>query len=141
MCATFQIRGKTYKPGRVITGSGKSGVVRYAWAGVARNEILAWWQKEGANLIDIPAERFAERSEVTVKLVWDELDEGLVIRGLVDVQNTQQLIKIATWASSPEELDRFQHPRMLLVKVDRALDAVGSGGDLAVAESLAVVVF
>ena len=117
MCATFQICGKTYKPGRVLTGSGKSGVVRHAWAGFARNEILAWWQKKGAVLIDIPAERFAERSDVTGKLIWDNVDEGLVIRGLVDVQTTLPLIKVLTRASNPEELERFQHPRMPLLVV------------------------
>ena len=116
MCATFQIRGKTYKPGSVVTGSGKSGVVRHVWAGFARNEILAWWQKKGAVLIDIPAERFAERSGVTGKLVWDDVEAGRVIRGIVDVHTTQPLIKIVTRASSTEELERFQHPRMPLIE-------------------------
>jgi len=29
MCATFQYRGKTYKPGSVVTGSGEHGIVRH----------------------------------------------------------------------------------------------------------------
>jgi len=119
MCATFQIRGKTYKPGSEVTGSGERGIVRHAWAGFARSEILSWWQNRGAVLIDIPAGRFAERSELTGKLIWDEVAEGLVIRGLVDIQTTQPLIKVITRASSPEELDRFQHPRMPLLEAPR----------------------
>ena len=119
MCATFQFRGKTYKPGSEVTGSGERGVVRHAWAGFARSEILSWWQKRGAFLIDIPADRFAERSEVTGKLIWDEVEEGFVIRGLVDIQTAQPIIKVVTRASSPEELDRFQHPRMPLLESAR----------------------
>ena len=125
MCATFQFRGKTYKPGQKVTGSGERGIVRHAWAGFARSEILSWWQKRGAVLVDLPAERFAERSEVTGKLIWDEVADGFVIRGLVDIQDiqdiqaTQPLIKIVTRASSPEEIDRFQHPRMPLLEVPR----------------------
>ena len=119
MCATFQFRGKTYKPGSEVTGSGEHGIVRHAWAGFARSEILAWWQKRGAVLIDLPAERFAESLEVTGKLVWDELAEGLVIRELVDIQTAQPLLKVVTRASSPEELERFQHPRMPLLEVPR----------------------
>ncbi|MEI6493076.1 MAG: hypothetical protein WCO94_11055 [Verrucomicrobiota bacterium] len=116
MCATFQFRGKTYKPGSEVTGSGERGIVRHAWAGFARSEILSWWQKRGATLIDIPADRFAERSEITGKLIWDDVADGLVIRGLLDIQTAQPLIKVVTRASSPEELDRFQHPRMPLIE-------------------------
>jgi hypothetical protein len=65
---------------------------------------------------DFPADRFAERSEVTGKLVWDHVEEGLVIRGLVDTQTTQPLIKIVTRASGPDEMARFQHPRMPLLE-------------------------
>ena len=117
MCATFQFREKTYKPGSEVTGSGERGIVRHAWAGFARSEILSWWQKRGAVLIDIPADRFAERSEVTGKLIWDEVAEGFVIRGLVDIQTTRPLIKVVTRASSPEEIPRFQHSRMPLLEV------------------------
>lgn len=112
MCATFQLRGKSYKPGRVVTAAGERGVVRHPWAGFARREILAWWEKKGAVLIDIPADRFSERSEVTGKLLWDDVAEGLVIRGLVDTQSRHPLIKVVTRASTPVELERFQHPRM-----------------------------
>ncbi len=116
VCATFQFRGNSYKPGRVVTAAGGRGVVRHVWAGFARGEILAWWEKKGAVLIDIPAAGFAERSEVTGKLLWDEVAEGLVIRGLVDTQTKQPLIKVVTRASTPLELERFQHPRMPLLE-------------------------
>ena len=119
MCATFQLRGKTYKPGSEVTGSGERGIVRHSWAGFARSEILSWWKKRGAVLIDIPADRFAERSEVTGKLIWDDVAEGLVIRGLVDTQTNQPLIKVVTRASSPEEVDHFQHPRMPVLEASR----------------------
>ena len=119
MCATFQARGKTYKPGQEIAATGARGVVRHAWAGFARSEILAWWEKRGAVLIDIPADRFAERSTITGKLIWGEVAEGVVIRGLVDIQAARPLIKVVTRASSPEELDRFQHPRMPLLEAAR----------------------
>ena len=35
MCASFEICGKTYKPGKEIIGSGKSGIIRHVWAGFA----------------------------------------------------------------------------------------------------------
>ncbi len=116
MCATFQLKGKTYKPGSEIRASGGSGVVRHPWAGFARSEILSWWQRRGAVLIDIPADRFAERSELTGKLVWADVNEGLVIRGLLDLQTSRPLIKVVTRASDPEELEQFQHPRMPLLE-------------------------
>lgn len=41
MCAAFQLRGKTCKPGSEVTASGERGIVRHAWAGVARSETLS----------------------------------------------------------------------------------------------------
>jgi len=116
MCATFQFKGKTCKPGSEVVGSGERGVVRHPWAGFAKSEILAWWQRKGAVLVDLPADRFAERSQVTGKLVWDDVPEGLVIRGIVDIQTSKPLIKVVTRASSPDELEHFQHPRMPLLE-------------------------
>jgi hypothetical protein len=105
---------------------GERGSFRHAWAGFARSEILAWWQRRGGILTDIPAERFAERSEVTGKLIWDDVKKGLVIRGLVDTQ--EPLIKVVTRASTPAELERFHHPRMPLLEVP-LLDPVPPGID------------
>ena len=59
------------------------------------------------------------RVHSTGKLIWDGVEDGFVIRGLVDIQTTQPLIKVVTRASSPEELDHFQHPRMPLLEVPR----------------------
>ncbi len=112
MCAAFEFKGRISKPGRDVIGAGAHGPLRHAWAGFARHEILSWWERKGALLIDVPATRFAERSEITGKLIWDDVTPGLVLRGLLDLQTRNPLIKIVTRASSLEELERFQHPRM-----------------------------
>ena len=90
----------------------ESGIVRHIWAGFARPEISDWWQRKGGVLLDIYAERFAERSDKTGKLIWDEVPSGFVIRGLLNRQSGELLIKIMTRASTPEENQKFQHPRM-----------------------------
>lgn len=112
MCAAFEFKGRTSRPGREVMGAGPNGPLRHVWAGFARHEILSWWQTKGALLIDVPATRFAERSEITGKLIWDDVTPGLVIRGLLDLQARNPLIKVVTRASRPEEFERFQHPRM-----------------------------
>jgi len=53
---------------------------------VARKKILDWWQRKGCTLLDIYADRFAERSNVTGKLIWDQVPQRLVIRGVLDQQ-------------------------------------------------------
>lgn len=116
MCATFEIRGRIVRPGSLAVGSAKQGVVRHIWAGFARREILSWWEKKGAIPIDIPATRFAERSDITGKLIWDAVEPGLIIRGILDRHAPEPLIKIVTRPSGREELERFQHPRMPLVE-------------------------
>ena len=63
-------------------------------------------------LLDIYADRFAERSDNTGKLIWDAVPNRFVIRGLLDRQSGEPLIKIVTRASTPEEIQKFQHPRM-----------------------------
>lgn len=112
MCAAFEFKGVIAKPGREIVASGTDGPLRHVWAGFAREEILSWWESKGARLIDIPASRFAERSGITGKLLWADVPDGRVIRGIVDLKNPGPLIKIVTRESSPAELERFQHPRM-----------------------------
>ena len=44
------------------------------------------------------------------------MPRDFVIRALLDHQTGKPLIKIVTRASSPEELERFQHPRMPLLE-------------------------
>jgi len=112
MCAAFEFQGRGFQPGKEVSGAGEQGVVRHVWAGFARAEILEWWQRKGALLLDIPATRFAERSEVTGKLVWGNVPQGMVLRGLLDLQSSHPLIKIVTRAATKLESDHFQHPRM-----------------------------
>ena len=113
MCATFEFNRQIYKPGKKVVAVAASGIVRHAWAGFAREEILDWWQRKGGILLDIYADRFAERSNATGKLIWDQVPERLVIRGVLDQQaGGEPLVKIVTRASSHGELERYQHPRM-----------------------------
>lgn len=116
MCAAFEFQGRGFQPGKEVSGAGEQGVVRHVWAGFARAEILDWWQRKGALLLDIPATRFAERSEITGKLVWGDVPDGLFLRGLVDSQTSKPLIKIVTRASTKQEIEFFQHSRMPLLE-------------------------
>lgn len=112
MCAVFQFKNKTCKPGTELVARAEAGIVRHVWAGFARNEILGWWQRKGGVLLDIYADRFAERSDKTGQLIWDAVPNRFVIRGLLDTQSDTPLIKIVTRESTGEELLRFAHPRM-----------------------------
>ena len=112
MCATYQFKKQVIKPGKEITAVSESGLVQHVWAGFARAEILDWWQRKGGILLDIYADRFAERSDQTRQLIWDDIPNGVVIRGLLDRQSGEPLIKVVTRASTLEELQKFQHPRM-----------------------------
>ena len=67
-------------------------------------------------MLDIPAESFAERSDMTGRLVWEIMPRNLVIRGLLDIRGGNPLLKVVTRAASAEEWERFQHPRMPLVE-------------------------
>jgi hypothetical protein len=115
MCATFEIQGRVFRPGREVLARSRQGLVRSVWAGFARNESLDWWLRRGGVLLDVPADRFAERSDLTRRLVWDNVPGQLVIRGLLDMQATHPLLKVVTRASTRGELERFQHPRMPLL--------------------------
>ena len=112
MCATFQFKKQVIKPGKEIVAVSESGLVRHAWAGFARVEILDWWKHKGCTQLDIYADRFAERSDQTGKLIWDDVPRNLVIRGLLDLRSGVPLIKVVTRASTPAELQKYQHPRM-----------------------------
>ena len=112
MCATFEFKRQVFKPGKEVIAVADSGIVRHIWAGFARAEILDWWQRKGGVLLDIYADRFAERSDNTGKLIWDAVPGHFVIRGILDHQTGAPLIKIVTRLSTPEEIQKFQHPRM-----------------------------
>ena len=116
MCAVFQFKKKVFKPGTEVVAVAESGIVRHGWAGFARAEILDWWQRKGGVLLDIYADRFAERSDRTGHLIWDSVPRDYVIRGLLDRQTGGPLVKIVTRESSAEELERFQHPRMPVIE-------------------------
>jgi len=124
MCAVFEFKRKSFKSGREAAAVSPSGVVRHVWAGFARAEILDWWQRKGGVLLDIYADRFAERSDKTGQLVWDSVPNRFVIRGVLDFQTGQPLIKIVTREASREELEKFQHPRMPVL--EQPLYAVAS---------------
>jgi hypothetical protein len=86
MCAAFERNGKGYQPGRAVSAIGPEGAFQHVWAGFSRSEILDWWQRRCGVLIDIPADRFAERSSITGKLIWADVPQGFVLRGLLDRQ-------------------------------------------------------
>lgn len=115
MCSIFQFQNHTFRPGRKVPARSKQGVTRHVWAGFARNESLDWWLQKGGELLDLPIHRFAERSDQTGQLVWDDVPDHLVLRGLLDLQSGQQLVKVVTRASSQQEIQRFQHSRMPLL--------------------------
>ena len=112
MCATFEFKTQIFKPGKEVVAVAEPGIVRHPWAGFARAEILEWWQRKGGVLLDIYADRFAERSDKTGKLIWDAVPREFLIRGLLDQQTGQPMVKIVTRDSTAEELARFQHPWM-----------------------------
>ena len=95
---------------------GAGGALQRIWAGFARSEILPWWIQRGGELVDVPAEEFAERSDASGELIWDTVPEGLVIRGLIDRQTSHELLKIVTRGATPGELEKFQHARMPLLE-------------------------
>lgn len=115
MCSVFQFKKQTFRPGREVKAQSRCGIVRYVWAGFARNESLDWWLQKGGVLLDLPIDRFAERSDQTGQLVWDDVPDHLVLRGLLDVQSGKPLLKVVTRAASLEELGRFQNPRIPLL--------------------------
>ncbi|MFZ0616202.1 MAG: hypothetical protein WAN16_07105 [Chthoniobacterales bacterium] len=127
MCATFEIQGRAFRPGREVLARAKEGLVRPVWAGFARSEILGWWERRGGELLDIPAERFAERSDQTRRLVWDDVPGGLVLRGVMERGEGSPLVRIVTRAATEAEVMRFQHPRMPLL--ERALYEPLNSGD------------
>lgn len=112
MCARFELNSKGCKPGAIVAARAANGIVRHPWAGFARQEILEWWTRRGAAPVDIYANRFAERSDTTGRLEWEDVPKGLVIRGVVDAQSGQPLIKVVTRPSSRSESERFDHGRM-----------------------------
>ena len=73
----------------------------------------------GAQLVDIPAARFAVRSAAGRKLTWVEVPLGLVVRALVDSNSGKPLLKVLTRSATAAELKRIGHPRMPVVELPR----------------------
>lgn len=116
MCAALELDGKSLRPGGLVCAWTAAGGMRFVWAGFARKESLGWWKRNGAELVDVPATRFAERSDRTRELNWDEVPSGLVARGIVDKTGATPLLKVVTRQGTAEELARFEHDRMPLLE-------------------------
>lgn len=118
MCCAFVDRnGNVLRPGRIVEAIDSAQQVRKApWAGFARSEILHWWKKQGAEQVAIEATRFAERTDDTRELVWDDVPEGHIIRALLDKRTGKELLKVVTRPATETELARFRHPRMPLLE-------------------------
>ncbi len=128
MCARFDLNDRRLAPGRSIgawVGPGRG--ERFVWAGFARRESLGWWTRKGGGLVDIPATRYAERSRVTGELVWADLPEGFVIRGLLDPNDGQPLVKVVTRACDAKDLEFFGHDRICVVEEPRFSDEPVNG--------------
>ena len=116
MCAALEFNSRVIRPGKLAGAWRGEKFEQIVWAGFARRETLGWWKRQGAELVDVPAHRFAERSERDRKLRWDDVPRGLVVRGVVLAETKTPLLKIVTRASTAEELARFGHPRMPLIE-------------------------
>jgi hypothetical protein len=117
MCAALEVNTRLLRPGRIVRAWRKDQILAaLVWAGFARKESLGWWKKKVGELVDVPAHRFAERSDRDRQLRWDDIHAGLIVRGVVDPNDGKPLLKIVTRASTPEELTRFEHPRMPLLE-------------------------
>lgn len=130
MCAAFELNSRMVRPGKVAALWQRAGAARLVWAGFARSESLAWWIRKGGELADIPAHRFAERSDRDGKLRWDEVPPGLVLRGLIDPNDGKPLLKVVTRASTEAERTLFEHPRMPVMELPLfSAEPVAGGGD------------
>ena len=89
------------------------------WAGFARSESLQRWLTMAAQLVDIPARRFATRSTRTGRIQWHEVPLGLVARGIIDSNSGKPLLKMVTRAADPGEYERFEHSRMPIIELPR----------------------
>jgi hypothetical protein len=116
MCSVFKNKNLVLKPGRLLKGATQRGPVSAVWAGFARSEILDWWKKQGTEEVELAATSFAERSEKTHQLVWDDVPEGHVISALLDHREKPALLKVVTRPSNEDELARFEHPRLPLLQ-------------------------
>ncbi len=116
MCAAYELNSRMIRPGKWAAFWRKIGSDQLIWAGFARAEILQWWLHKGGELVDVPAHRFAERSDRSGQLGWDSVPTGKVLRGMIDPNDGKPLLKIVTRPSSQDEMLRFEHSRMPLIE-------------------------
>lgn len=82
--------------------------------------------------MDLPVDRFAERSEITRQLIWQAVEEGRFLRAVIQQSPEKQtesaagttiqfstLVKIMTRAATEEEREHFQHARVPLLGPSR----------------------
>ena len=120
MCARLELNDSVLQLGQTLAvWLEERRSVWLVWTGFARNESLGRWLSMGAQLVDIPVRRFAERSNRTRRLVWDDVPLGLVVRGIIDSNSGKPLLKVVTRAATAEEYARFEHPRMPLIVAPR----------------------
>jgi hypothetical protein len=118
MCAVLEVNRNVLRPGRIVGCHVGKNVLHLPWAGFAQAEKLAWWRRTtGGELADVPAHRFAERSDRTRNLAWEPVPAGFVVRALVIPNDGKPLLKIVTRASTPDELARYEHDRMPLIEL------------------------
>lgn len=116
MCSVFKNKNLVLKPGRLLKGATQRGAVSAVWTGFARSEILDWWKHQGAEEVELTATSFAERSEKTRQLVWDDVPEGQVICALLDNRENPAQLKVVTRPANEAELTHFEHPRLPLLQ-------------------------
>ena len=117
MCTRFSIGNLVLKPGTLVDCWLDGRPQRFVWAGFATTEKMHYWTKQrGGILLDVPAERFAERSQRDARLIWGDVPAQHVIRGLLDPNEGRPLLKIVTRASHADELEQYEHPRMPVIE-------------------------
>ena len=97
MCATFQFKKQVIKPEKNVVAAAESGLVQHVWAEFARAQVMDWWRSKEGVLLDIYADRFAERSDSNGKdlvvvigtsgVVLPIADMALQLRGFKTVNN------------------------------------------------------
>lgn len=117
MCSVFKNKDLVFKPGRLLKGATLRGKVSIVWAGFARSEIRDWWRKQGAEDVELTATSFAERSEKTGCLVWEDIPEGHVISAIADHRKKPSLLRIVTRPADAEEEAKFQHARLPVLRI------------------------
>lgn len=116
MCSVFKNKNLVLKPGRLLKGASIKGQVSGVWAGFARSEILEWWHRQGAEEVELTATSFAERSSRTGQLVWEDVPENHIISAILDHRQNPALLKVVTRAANPDEVSKFEHPRLPLLR-------------------------